>query len=94
MVAGAPHTTVADEAAAEADDSGGGRGASLPDPSSRCGSRGLVVSTFLPSWSRDGDVWGESEMKTSFRTTDLTCRCIDPSTTTSLEGPRERPWPY
>jgi type IV secretory pathway TraG/TraD family ATPase VirD4 len=35
----------------------------LPDLCSHCGSRGIVLMTFLQSWSQGADVWGESGMK-------------------------------
>ncbi|MFJ6004005.1 TraM recognition domain-containing protein [Arthrobacter sp. NPDC092385] len=43
----------------------------LPDLYSHYGSRGIVVSTFLQSWSQGVDVWGESGMKKLFSTANV-----------------------
>ena len=40
----------------------------LPNLYSHYGSRGIVVSTFLQSWSQGVDVWGESGMRKLFST--------------------------
>lgn len=47
------------------------RWAGLPDLYSHYGSRGIVVSTFLQSWSQGVDVWGESGMKKLFSTANV-----------------------
>ena len=47
------------------------RWANLPDLYSHYGSRGIVVSTFLQSWSQGVDVWGESGMKKLFSTANV-----------------------
>ncbi|GEO96444.1 TraG/TraD/VirD4 family protein [Kocuria turfanensis] len=47
------------------------RWASLPDLYSHYGSRGIVVSTFLQSWSQGVDVWGESGMRKLFSTANV-----------------------
>lgn len=47
------------------------RWANLPDLYSHYGSRGIVLSTFLQSWSQGVDVWGESGMKKLFSTANL-----------------------
>ncbi|WP_155853736.1 TraG/TraD/VirD4 family protein [Arthrobacter sp. H5] len=43
----------------------------LPDLYSHYGSRGIVVSTFLQSWSQGVDVWGESGTKKLFSTANV-----------------------
>ncbi|MCU1633055.1 MAG: conjugal transfer protein [Micrococcaceae bacterium] len=43
----------------------------LPDLYSHYGSRGIVISTFLQSWSQGVDVWGESGMKKLFSTANV-----------------------
>ncbi|MEX5258389.1 type IV secretory system conjugative DNA transfer family protein [Kocuria arenosa] len=47
------------------------RWANLPDLYSHYGSRGIVVSTFLQSWSQGVDVWGESGMRKLFSTANV-----------------------
>ncbi|MEG9250108.1 TraM recognition domain-containing protein [Arthrobacter sp. Soc17.1.1.1] len=47
------------------------RWGNLPDLYSHYGSRGIVVSTFLQSWSQGVDVWGESGMKKLFSTANV-----------------------
>lgn len=47
------------------------RWANLPDLYSHYGSRGIVVSTFLQSWSQGVDVWNESGMKKLFSTANV-----------------------
>lgn len=47
------------------------RWANLPDLYSHYGSRGIVLSTFLQSWSQGVDVWGESGMKKLFSTANI-----------------------
>ncbi|WP_144836697.1 type IV secretory system conjugative DNA transfer family protein [Kocuria rosea] len=47
------------------------RWANLPNLYSHYGSRGIVVSTFLQSWSQGVDVWGESGMKKLFSTANV-----------------------
>lgn len=47
------------------------RWGNLPDLYSHYGSRGIIVSTFLQSWSQGVDVWGESGMKKLFSTTNV-----------------------
>lgn len=61
----APMLCVLDEAANVC------RWAGLPDLYSHYGSRGIVVSTFLQSWSQGVDVWGESGMKKLFSTANV-----------------------
>ncbi|PLC10694.1 conjugal transfer protein [Kocuria flava] len=43
----------------------------LPNLYSHYGSRGIVVSTFLQSWSQGVDVWGESGMRKLFSTANV-----------------------
>ena len=47
------------------------RWGNLPDLYSHYGSRGIVLSTFLQSWSQGVDVWGESGMKKLFSTANV-----------------------
>ncbi|OBA46577.1 TraG/TraD/VirD4 family protein [Kocuria sp. ICS0012] len=47
------------------------RWANLPDLYSHYGSRGIVVSTFLQSWSQGVDVGGESGMRKLFSTANV-----------------------
>ncbi|WP_104181681.1 type IV secretory system conjugative DNA transfer family protein [Arthrobacter sp. B0490] len=47
------------------------RWGNLPNLYSHYGSRGIVVSTFLQSWSQGVDVWGESGMKKLFSTANV-----------------------
>ncbi|MHA7220258.1 type IV secretory system conjugative DNA transfer family protein [Arthrobacter sp. MDT1-48-3] len=47
----------------------------LPDLYSHFGSRGIVVSTFLQSWSQGVDVWGESGMRKLFSTANVFTYC-------------------
>lgn len=47
------------------------RWANLPNLYSHYGSRGIVVSTFLQSWSQGVDVWGESGMRKLFSTANV-----------------------
>lgn len=61
----APMLCVLDEAANVC------RWANLPDLYSHYGSRGIVVSTFLQSWSQGVDVWGESGMRKLFSTANV-----------------------
>ncbi|MFF0991270.1 type IV secretory system conjugative DNA transfer family protein [Kocuria nitroreducens] len=62
---GTPMLCVLDEAANVC------RWANLPDLYSHYGSRGIVVSTFLQSWSQGVDVWGESGMRKLFSTANV-----------------------
>jgi type IV secretory pathway TraG/TraD family ATPase VirD4 len=62
---GTPMVCVLDEAANVC------RWSNLPDLYSHYGSRGIVVSTFLQSWSQGVDVWGESGMRKLFSTANV-----------------------